>query len=96
MAGLGQLWDAYKLQKEAKKVREKLKTIHIEAEGVGVKVTVSADMKIVDVQIDETAPREKLGSILADVLNRALDKAQVVSAEHMKSVMGEMGLPGAK
>lgn len=95
MVGLGQLWDSYKLQREAKKVREKLKTIHIEAQGVGVKVTVSADMKIVSIEIAESAPREKLGSTLVDTLNRAMDKAQVVSAEHMKSVMGELGLPGA-
>jgi len=93
------------MQREAKKVKKELKKIHVEAEGRGVKVVVSADMEVVSIEIaPDTAPqamstaegRETLGREIADCLNRALKKAQIVSAEKMQGVMGEMGFPTEK
>jgi len=43
--------------------------------------------------IAEGVARESIASLLIDALNRALKKAQVVAAEQMQGVLGDMGLP---
>ncbi|MDD5103319.1 MAG: YbaB/EbfC family nucleoid-associated protein [Candidatus Peribacteraceae bacterium] len=99
MPSFSQIKDMFRVQREAKKVKKELKKIHVEAEGRGVKVVVTAEMEIVSIEIAPDAPRETLGREITDCLNRALKKAQVVSAEKMQGVMGEMGFPtdqGAK
>lgn len=83
----------FRLQREAKRVKKELRAIHVEAEASGVKVVVTAEMDVVSVEIADTVPRESIPSLLVDALNRALKKAQVVSAEKMQGIMGEMGLP---
>lgn len=92
MPSFSQLKDMYRLQKEAKRIRAELKNIHVEAESGGVKVVVTAEQEIVSVEIADTVERGRIGELLKDALNRALKKAQVVAAEKMKPVMGEMGL----
>ncbi|MFH1444365.1 MAG: YbaB/EbfC family nucleoid-associated protein [Candidatus Peregrinibacteria bacterium] len=93
MPSFSQIKDMFRVQREAKKVKKELKRIHVEAEGRGVKVAVSADMEVVSIDIAPDAPRETLNRELVDALNRAFKKAQVVSAEKMQGVMGEMGFP---
>lgn len=88
--------DQYKLLKEAKRAKKELKNLHIEAEHKGVTVVVSAEQKVIDIQIDPTVPGDKIPEFLKEALNRALDKAQIVAAEKMQGVMGEMGLGGAQ
>ncbi|TSC58097.1 MAG: Uncharacterized protein Greene041619_786 [Candidatus Peregrinibacteria bacterium Greene0416_19] len=85
--------DMFRLQREAKRVKKELRNIHVEAEAEGVKVVVSAEQEIISIAIALDVPRERIGPRLMDALNRALKKAQVVSAEKMQGVMGEMGLP---
>ncbi len=92
MVSFSKLKDMYRLQKQAKDVRKKLKNIHVEAEASGVKVIVSADMEVVSVTIADEVPRDRIPGLLTDALNRALKKAQVVSAEKMQGVMGELGM----
>ncbi|OIO53329.1 hypothetical protein AUJ78_00325 [Candidatus Peregrinibacteria bacterium CG1_02_41_10] len=92
---MGKLRDMYNLQKQAREIKNKLKAIHIEAEQKGVMVTVSADQKIVKIEIqDDTLlqNKEKLISCLKDALDRALEKAQKIAAAEMKGIMGEMGM----
>lgn len=96
MPSLSDLKNAYRLQKEAKKVKKELRNIHVEAEAQGVKVTVTAEQEIVSVEIAPEVPRQKIPELLKDALNRALKKAQVVSAERMQGIMKEMGMPGAE
>ncbi len=96
MFSLKQARDMFRLQREAKKVRKQLRTIHVEAEAQGVKVVVTAEQEIVSIAIAPETPREKLPELLKDALNRALKKAQVVASERMQGVMGEMGLPTAE
>ena len=93
MTSFSQIKDMFRMQREAKKVKKELKKIHVEAEGRGVNVVVSADMEVVSIEIAPDANRETLGREIADALNRAMKKAQVVSAEKMQGVMGEMGFP---
>ena len=89
---MGKVKDMYRLQREAKKVKKQLKSIHIEAEHKGVTVVVDAEQKVVSINIDSEVPREKIPEYLTEALNRAMGKAQVVASEKMQGVMGEMGL----
>jgi len=54
---------------------------------------VSAEMEVISIEIAESVSPQSLPSLLKDALNRALKKAQVVSAEKMQGIMGEMGMP---
>lgn len=87
----------YRLQKQAREVKKKLKDTHIEAESHGVKVTVDGEMKLVSVEIVDKSLLQnegKLTTALKEAFNRAIEKAQKVAAEEMKGVMGDLGLPG--
>lgn len=90
---LSQMRDMYRLQKEAKKVKKELSSIHVEAESGGVKVVVTAEQEIVSIEIADSVSREQIGAQLKDALNRALNKAQVIASERMQGVMGQLGLP---
>ncbi len=101
MVSFKQARDMFRMQREAKRVKKELKNIHVEAEahasttlGTGsVKVIVSADQEIVSIEISPDIPYDQIGGLLKDALNRAMKKVQVISAEKMQGVMGEMGLP---
>ena len=75
-------------------MKKDLQSIHVEAEGPGIKVVVSAEPEVVSVTVDPSVPHDRIGPLVVDALNRALKKGQLVSAERMKGIMGEMGLPG--
>lgn len=94
MTSFSQLKDMYRLQKEAKRVRKELASIHVEAEGPGVKVVVSGEQEIVSIEIAPDVDSRQLPALLKDCLNRALKKAQVVASERMQGVMGQMGMGG--
>ncbi len=94
MPSFSELKNAYKLQKEAKRVKKELRHIHVEAEADGVKVVVSGEQEIVSIAIAPEVPRERIPALLTDALNRAMKKSQVVSAEKMQAIMGEMGIGG--
>lgn len=96
MTSFSDLKNAYRLQKEAKRVKKELKNIHVEAEASGIKVVVTGEQEIVSITIGEEVARESIPALLIDALNRALKKAQVVSAERMQGIMKEMGMPGAE
>ncbi|MBM3227600.1 YbaB/EbfC family nucleoid-associated protein [Candidatus Peribacteria bacterium] len=93
MVSLSQARDMFRLQREAKRVKKELQKIQVEAEAEGVSVVVSGEQEILSITIAETADRSRLPAALKDALNRALKKAQVVSAEKMQGVYKEMGLP---
>ena len=80
------------MQRDAKRVKKELKNIHVEAEASGVKVVVAADQEIVAIHISDEVQRERVPELLIDALNRAMKKAQVIAAEHMQGIMGQMGL----
>ncbi len=92
MPSLSDLKNSFTFQRRAKKVQSELKNIHVEAEASGVHVVVSASMEIVSVLISPDVPRERIGDLLKDALNRAMKKAQIVSAERMQGVMGDLGI----
>ncbi len=90
--------DMYKMQKEAKAIKQELSSIHIEAEVENVVVIVAADQELVSIEIpDELASPEKkvvLAKAIIKAHAKASKKAQEVSAEKMKGLMGGMGFPG--
>ena len=92
MTSFSELRNSFKFQRQASKVQKELKNIHVEAEASGVHVVVSAAMEIISVTVAPEVPRERIGELLKDALNRAMKKAQIVSAERMQGVMGELGL----
>lgn len=96
MSLFGQAKDMYKLQKQAKQVKKKLKNLQIEAEVGGVKVTVSAEQEVLSVEItEELMTSEKkvdLEKNLLEAINKAIKKSQEVAAEHMRDMMSGMGL----
>lgn len=94
MPSFADMKNMYKLQKEAKRVQKELDSIHIEAEGDGVKVVVSAKQEIISIEIQPGLDHQHLEKTLLDALNRALKKAQIVGAEKMQGVMGQMGIGG--
>jgi DNA-binding protein YbaB len=92
MPSFSDLKKAFSAQREAKKVQKELSSIHVEAEASGVIVTVSGGMEVVSIVIGDSVPRERIGALTMDALNRAMKKAQVVSAEKMQGVMSSLGL----
>ncbi len=92
MTSMKQMKDMFKLQREAKRIKKELKNVHVEAQAEGVLVIVSAEMEVIEVTVDPSTPIAKVGLLFKDAANRAFGKAQVVAAERMQSVMGQMGL----
>lgn len=85
--------DLYQMQRDAKRVKKELKSIHVEAEAEGVLVIVTAEQEIVSITIADDVPRERIAALVMDAMNRALKKAQVVAAERMQGIMKQMGIP---
>lgn len=92
MPSLQDLRNSFSFQRKAKAAQKELKNIHVEAEASGVTVVLSAAMEPVTITIAESVPRERIAPLLLDALKRAMKKAQVVSADKMQGVMGDMGL----
>ncbi len=87
--------DLYKLQKQAKEIKKKLKATHIEAEENGVIVVVNGEQEVQSVQINDEAleNKKKLENSLEKAFNKAIKKSQQIGADLMKDVMGPMGFP---
>ena len=94
MASLSQMKDLCVLQREAKRIKKELKSVHVEAQAEGVLVVVSAEMEVIDVTVDPSTPIERAGALFKDASNRAFKKAQLVAAERMQPVMNQMGMGG--
>lgn len=83
--------DMYKLQKEAKRIKKELANTHIFSEIDGVKVTVSGEQEIVEIEFlndDIVQDKVKLAKAVKEAANKAFKKAQQVAAEKMQAVMG--------
>ena len=89
--------DLYKLQKQAKEIKKKLKATHIEAEENGVIVTIDGEQEVQNIEISDEAMqnKKKLQESIVKGFNKAIKKSQQIGADLMKEVMGPMGFPGA-
>ncbi len=88
--------DLYKLQKQARQIKNQLKNTHIEADHEGVVVTINGEQEVIKVEINDEALANKknLEENLVKCLNKAIKKSQQIDAELMKDVMGQMNMPG--
>ena len=93
MGFMGKAKDLYKLQKQAKEIKKQLKNIHVEAESNGVAVTIDGEQNFISVKIEESAASDirKVEKSIVDAANKAVKKSQLIGAEKMKAVMGDMG-----
>lgn len=87
----------YKLQKQARDIKGKLKNTHIEAEQDGVTVTINGEQEVMSIAITDEAlqDKKKLQSSLGKCFNKAIKRSQQIGAELMKDIMGDMGMPQA-
>ena len=95
---MGDMKNMYELQKQANKIKKELRNIHVEAEEGGVLVTVNGELEVISIEIDDKLldSKNKIEKNTVKALNKAIKKAQEVSASKMQEVMGNMGfdLPG--
>ncbi len=96
MSIFGQAKDLYKLQKQAKEIKKKLKNLHIEAKVEGVIILISAEQEVIEVNIEEKMMkienRTKLQEQLKEAFNKGIKKSQEVAANEMKDLMGGLGM----
>jgi len=88
--------DLYKMQKQARSIKKKLKKTHIEAEQEGVTITINGEQEVQTVEISDEAieNKKKLQINLEKAFNKAIKKSQQIGAEMMKEVMGDFNFPG--
>lgn len=93
MGFMDQAKDLYKLQKQAKEIKKKLKNIHVEAEHEGITITVDGEQQFINVKIDEAMAGDlpRISRLFVEASNKAVKKSQMVAAEQMKEVMGGLG-----
>jgi DNA-binding YbaB/EbfC family protein len=86
-------------QKNLKKIQDELKQKTVESSCAGGKVRAVAcgDASLTALKIDPAilgqCRVEELEKMLLETVNSALEKAKKMSAEHMQSLMSDMGLP---
>jgi DNA-binding protein YbaB len=88
-----------KLRKEAGRIKKELKNVHIEATEKHVVVTIDGEQHVVNVKInmeEYAGNKEQLERDLVEAFNKGVKKAQLVAADKMKAIMGDMppGLMG--
>jgi DNA-binding protein YbaB len=96
MGFMDQAKQMYSLQKQAKQIKKQLKNIHVEAEHDGVVVVVDGEQKMIECRIPEMMLNDatRLGKAVTEATNKAIKKSQMIAAEKMQGVMGDMGLGG--
>jgi len=93
MGFVDQAKDMYKLQKQAKELKAKLKNIHVEAEADGVSIVVTGEQNFIECTISDAiaGDTKKIGKAVVEAANKAVKKSQEIAAENMKEVMGDFG-----
>ena len=90
----------YRIQKEARRIKNELKNTHIEAETEGVTVTIDGEQEVIKIGITDEAiqkaveKKRNLEEALEKTFNKAIKRSQQIGAEKMKDIMGDMNIPG--
>jgi DNA-binding protein YbaB len=82
-----------KLRREAKRIKSELKNIHIEATEKNVVVTIDGEQNVVGVKVDLAQyanAQERLQDDLREAFNKGIKKSQLIAADKMKAIMGDM------
>lgn len=91
MGMFGKMGDAYRLQKQAKKIKKELGNVHVFSESGGVKVTVTGEQELHSIEWVGEGEQPSFDVMSKHIIlagNKALKKSQEVAAERMKEVMG--------
>lgn len=94
MGMFDQAKDLYKLQKQAKQIKDELANIHIESTEGGVKTVINGEQNVVSVAIDQAHYNGDTAQLEKDLvvsMNKAIKKSQTIAADKMKDIMGGMG-----
>lgn len=94
MGMFDQAKDLYKLQKQAKQIKDELANIHIESTEGGVKVTINGEQIVISTSIDQAQYENNTAQLEKDLviaMNKAIKKSQTIAADKMKDIMGGMG-----
>ncbi len=83
---IGKLGDMNKLRQQAMQMQKNLSAQQITVEENGVKVVISGDQRILDLEIQGMS-----NQVLNDVLNKAIKKSQELAAKELMNVSGGMG-----
>lgn len=97
MGMFDQAKDLYKLQKEAKRIKDELANIHIESTEGGVKIVMNGEQNVISAEIDMefyNGNNAQLNQDTVTAFNKAIKKSQSIAADKMKDIMGGMGLGG--
>jgi len=82
----GKLGDLNKLRQQAMQMQKNLAAQQIVVEENGVKVVISGDQRIIQLEISGLS-----NDVLNDVLNKAIRKSQELAAKELMNVSGGMG-----
>jgi DNA-binding protein YbaB len=94
MGMFDQAKDLYKLQKQAKQIKDELANIHIESSEGGVKVVINGEQNVISTAIDQAHYGDNTAQMEKDLviaMNKAIKKSQTIAADKMKDIMGGMG-----
>lgn len=83
---LGKLGDMNKLRQQAMQMQKNLAAQQIVLEENGVKVVISGDQRILELEIQGMS-----NQVLNDVINKAIKKSQELAAKELMNVSGGMG-----
>lgn len=90
----------YDLQKKARAIQKELKETEVEAKAAGGMVTVifNGEQHIQGVSIDESmlepSKKGELEKALQQAIAECVSRVQAIAAEKMKTVAGDLNLPG--
>ena len=90
----GMMGKVKETQAKMEETKKRLDTVYIDEQVEGIKVTVTANRAIKNIEIDESVmgDREDLEDLLVVTLNKALDKAAKVNEMELAAVAKE-GMP---
>ena len=85
---------AMEMRSQVKKIQKQLEALRYDYENAGVKVTVSGDMQIVNIELTEEAytDRVRLQRSLKENINKALRIAKDGAAKEMSAATEGLGL----
>lgn len=92
--------ELYNLQKQARAIQKELKNTEIEAKSNSgwVTVVMNGEQHLVDIRIADEAckaeNKKELEKDLKNVVTQAISRAQAYAAEKMKSIAGDLNIPG--
>ena len=95
---LGKLKNVFEAQKKMNDIKKGLEKVVVDFELGQIKITMSGTQRVMSVSINESLltsdKKAKLEKDMVDCINGAANKVQKVAAEQLKSVMGDLKIPG--